>query len=256
MENTVKAKKKLDTNDFKTVAGFLALVFLVVLGALSPDIYREYKAKKFSRQQKECFELQKTYENAVASFLENNKDKLFSPGLIQDAELTRQLSEQKLLAAVPACPAAGTLRIGSLDMSGAYIVSCSIHGSHDRPATIDGMIELKTAAGGKMLYSATIIRDNADVLATYLLSAGILSSPETSLRVDKLEDRIQISFKAAIDQSRLQVIRDRFIFHAEEIAGQIFSQTPVVFKLLPADGSAPVLIKSERKSQESNPANN
>jgi hypothetical protein len=250
MEKTVKTKKRLDTNDFKTVAGFLALVFLVVFGALSPDIYREYKAQKFSRQQKQCFELQKTYETAVAGFLEKNQDKLFSPGLIRESELTGQLSGQKLLAAVPACPAAGVLRIGSLDMSGAYVVSCSIHGSHDRPATIDGMIELQTAAGGKMLYSATIIRDNADVLATYLLSAGILINPDTSVRVDKLEDRIQISFKAAIDQSRLPVIRDRFIFHAEEIAEQIFNKTPVVFKLLPADGSAPVLIKSERKPDE------
>lgn len=247
MNSQTKGAQKLQTNNFRSISTFLLFVFLVVISALSPEIYREYQAEKFSRQQKACFALQKSYEAAVTSFLQQNPDKLFSPGLLNDAELTQKMHEQKLIATIPLCPAAGILRIGSLDMSGAFVVTCSKHGSHDRPADIDGMVELQTAAGGKLIYSVEMIRDNADVLATYLLSIGILANPGTSVRADLLQDRLQISFKARIDFEKLAVTRDRFVFHCEEISAQIFNNRPVEFKLLPSEGQAPLIIKSSRK---------
>lgn len=245
MSSQIKTQNKLPGNSFKSVAIFLFFVAVVVIAALGPEIYREFKAERFSRQQKACFEMQKDYEEAVRQFLQKNPDKLFSPGLLNDSELTSALLEQKLLIKLPACPAEGILRIGSLDMSGAYVVTCSVHGSHDRPATIGGQVELQTQAGGKLLYDVGIIRDNADVLATYLLSIGILAQPNTSVRVFKLDDRLQIVFNARVDMANLDKIREKFAFHAGEISAQIFNGQPLEFKMLSPEGKEPLVIKSK-----------
>lgn len=241
-------EKSISKNNLKPILSvLLGTAFLIAL-VLAPDIYREYRFSRFSQQQKECFSQQIAYEKGVGEFLQANQGSLFSPGLVEESELTGKLLEKKLIATSPGCPAKGILRIGSLDMSGAYVVSCSIHGSHDRPADFKGMVSFKTAAGGTLIYDSRIVRDNADVMAAYLLSAGLLTNPATSMRADLVDGSMQISFKALIDRDRLPITTERLIFHGEEMATQIFNNQPVYFKLLPSDGGQPIIIKSPRPS--------
>ncbi|GEM_PF-6075019 len=241
-------EKLISKNNLKPILTVLfGTAFLIAL-VLAPDIYREYRFSRFSQQQKECFSTQIAYEKGVEEFLQKNQSSLFSPGLIEESELTGKIIEQKLIANPPRCPAKGTLRIGSLDMSGAYVVSCSVHGSHDRPADFNGMVTLKTAAGGTLIYNSQIVRDNADVMAAYLLSAGLLNNSDTSMRADLVDGSIQISFKALIDRDRMPITTERLIFHAEEMTARIFNNQPVYFKLLPSDGGQPIIVKSPRHS--------
>lgn len=232
-------------NSFKSIAMFLGFVSLVVLISLSPEAYREFQAKKFSQQQQQCFTGQRVFESSVAAFLEKNPGRFFSPGLLTDSEFSQELLQQKLIQAIPVCPAEGILRIGSLDMSGAYVVTCSRHGSHDRPASIRGKVELSTSDGGILVYDVEILRDNADVLAAYLLSIGVLAQPQTRVLAAIEADSVQISFKAKIDPAKSEAARERFAFHAKEISHQIFAGKKVEFKLVAGNGAKDLLIRSD-----------
>lgn len=232
-------------NRLKNIALTLVVIVILVLLPLGPEIYREFQRYRHETNQQTCFKIQKTYENSVKLFLEKNPEKLFSPGTIADAELTKTLLEEKLLQKMPECPGGGLLRIGSLDMSGAYVVSCPVHGSHDRPANINGRVTLKTDAGGTLIYDAKIVRDQADVLATYLLSAGILASPETSVSAEKKEGRVQIAFRARLDESSRVLFSEKLRFHADELARQVFTGEKVEFKLLPVGGGEPLIISTD-----------
>jgi hypothetical protein len=219
-------------------------VVLLVLLPLTPEMYRNYKIRRFAAAQELCFAQQLEYEKGIKEFLKQNPDKLFSPGLIKDAELSKAMLEQKILPANIECPAGGVLRVGSLNLSGDYVVSCSLHGSHDRPANSNENVTLDTHAGGTLVYSAAIDRDQADVLAAYLLSTGFLSNPATRIVAKKEGNKIQIAFKAKVDKEKSQAFKENILFHAREISKQIFSDAAVEFKLTLPDQPASVIIST------------
>lgn len=247
-QDSSKKNKTISSSEkLKNIILFLVVVALLVLISLSPEMYSEYQQNKFAANKVLCFKTQKAAETSVRKFLENNPDKLFSPGTLDKSELISKLVEDKLLPTKPQCPDNAVLRVGSLDLSGDFVISCSIHGSEDRQAGRSGKIVLQTHSGGKLIYDATIVRDQADVMAAYLLSAGVLQDPRTHVTAEVKGDKIQISFKARIDASNAQVFKERTLFHAREISKQIFSGKEIEFKLLPADKSQAIVFINSKQ---------
>ncbi len=216
------------------VLGLTALMLIILL---SPEIKKTYSDYVWKTSKKSCYENQKKIIELVATYNKSNIESPVGRGEIQKNGPLKELEKFQ-------CPSKGILRLEAVDLGSEMTVSCSIHGSRDRQADMNGKIEFPVMAG-TFIYDAKVGREKADLVASFLIGTGFFNTPKARIDLSLVDSVYIISFKVNKVIKKGDEFYEKAQFYSKQISYECLDGSPVEFALYPPGGVGIVKVRAK-----------